>query len=62
MSPYFREQLGLNDGPRVLEAAADEFDRRAMGPLIHPGYERARVMCCAEWLRDMAREMRETVI
>lgn len=42
----------------VLDAAADEFDRRAMLPTIAPGAERTRVMACAQWLRDMAHDVR----
>lgn len=43
----------------ILNQAAAEFDRRAMLPTIHPGYERTRILCCAEWLRDMAKELRD---
>jgi hypothetical protein len=36
----------------TLEQAAEEFDRRAMMPQYTPT-ERARIMACAQWLRDM---------
>ena len=52
----------LNAGPceaaAILEQAAEEFVRRAMTPLIAPGFERARVLACSQWLRDMAYELR----
>jgi hypothetical protein len=41
----------------ALELAAQEFDRRAMLPTISEGFERARVLACAQWLRDMAQDI-----
>jgi hypothetical protein len=41
----------------ALALAAQEFDRRAMLPTISEGFERARVMACAQWLRDMAQDI-----
>lgn len=44
----------------TLEEAADEFDRRAMLPQYGPAGtvtpDRARIMGCAQWLRDMAQD------
>jgi hypothetical protein len=51
--------ISLEDRARILEEAAEEFDRRAMLPTICEGFERCRVMACAQWLRDMAQDARE---
>lgn len=49
---------GSHEAADILEQAAEEFDRRAMLPTISAGFERTRVMACAEWLRDMAHDLR----
>jgi hypothetical protein len=54
-----QEMVTREDAIGLLDQAADEFDRRAMLPTICSGFEQARVMACAQWLRDMAQELRD---
>jgi hypothetical protein len=42
----------------LLWQAATEFDKRALSPQ-YAAAERARIMACSQWLRDMAQELSE---
>jgi hypothetical protein len=61
MSVFNVTQMGDEEPELVvgaLEAAASEFDRRAMLPQ-YGELERCRIFACATWLRDMAREIND---